>query len=189
VEEDTPLSEAQERNKVLVRPLLGGTGQGRPGHSERDDGPHFVDHHPRNQEPDHCEGYLRVVAEEQGAFSDIRYIIDDQIAEEDKMMTRWAGSGVHDREEYQGFAPTGRWSADKIIEVHRVEGGKIAEEWKEASSIAALQEERLAQGERERERIEQEWGWLEASGKSPCPRRCPHWRAGRFPHSTNQLGR
>src|SRR5215203_464626 len=118
--------------------------------------PNFVDHHPRNQEPDHREGYLRVVAEEQGAFSDIRYIIEDQIAEEDKVMTRWTGSGVHDRGQYQGFAPSGRWSAGKIIDVHRIEGGKIAEEWKGASTLADLQQERLAQVERERERIEQE---------------------------------
>jgi serine phosphatase RsbU (regulator of sigma subunit) len=118
--------------------------------------PHFVDHHPRNQEPDHREGYLRVVAEEQAAFSDIRYSIEDQIAEDDKVMTRWTGSGVHDRGEYQGFAPTGRWSAGKIIDVHRIEGGKIAEEWKGASTLADLQQERLAQVERERERIEQE---------------------------------
>jgi serine phosphatase RsbU (regulator of sigma subunit) len=118
--------------------------------------PHFVDHHPRNQGPDHREGYLQVVAQEQAAFSDIRYSIEDQIAEDDKVMTRWTGSGVHDRGEYQGFAPTGRWSAGKIIDVHRIEGGKIAEEWKGASTLADLQQERLAQVERERERIEQE---------------------------------
>ena len=92
--------------------------------------PHFVDHNLRaGRKPDR-EGYLLVVAEEQAAFSDIRYIIEDQIAEDDKVMTRWTGSSVHDRGEYQGFAPTGRWWADKIIDVHRVEEGKIAEEWK-----------------------------------------------------------
>jgi predicted ester cyclase len=53
--------------------------------------PHFVDHDLRHgQKPDR-EGYLWVVAEEQGAFSDIRYIIEDQIAEDDKVMTRWTG--------------------------------------------------------------------------------------------------
>src|SRR5215203_3144124 len=135
--------------------------------------PNFVDHHPRNQEPDHREGYLRVVAEEQAAFSDIRYIIEDQIAEADKVMTRWTGSGVHDREQYQGFAPTGRWSAGKIIDVHRIEGGKIAEEWKGASTLADLQQERLAQVERKRERIEQELRVARSIQQASLPKEVP----------------
>jgi serine phosphatase RsbU (regulator of sigma subunit)/ketosteroid isomerase-like protein len=151
------LSETQEeRNKVLVRRFLEAQAKGDLDTVREMMAPHFVDHHPRNQGPDHREGYLQVVAQEQAAFSDIRYSIEDQIAEDDKVMTRWTGSGVHDRGEYQGFAPTGRWSAGKIIDVHRIEGGKIAEEWKGASTLADLQQERLAQVERERERIEQE---------------------------------
>jgi predicted ester cyclase len=119
------LLEAQEEtNKVLVRRFLEAQAKGDLDAVREMMAPHFVDHHPRNQEPDHREGYLRVVAEEQAAFSDIRYIIEDQIAEDDKVMTRWTGSGVHDRGEYQGFAPTGRWSAVRIIDVHRIGGAR-----------------------------------------------------------------
>jgi len=148
------LSEAQQRNKVLVRRFLEAQAKGDLDAVKEMMSPHFVDHNLRPDKKPDREGYLRVVAEEQDAFSDIRYIIEDQIAEGDKVMTRWTGSGVHDRGHYQGCAPTGRWSADKIIDVHRIEGGKIAEEWKGASTIAALQEERLVQVERER--VEQE---------------------------------
>src|SRR5918995_2723229 len=150
---------------------------------------HFVDHHPRNQEPDHREGYLRVVAEEQAAFSDIRYIIEDQIAEGDKVMTRWTGSGVHDGGEDQGFAPTGRWSADKIIDVHRIEGGKIAEEWKGASTIAALQEERLAQVERER--VEQELRVARSIQQASLPEEVPileGWQIAPFFQPAREVG-
>jgi len=150
------LSEAQERNKVLVRRFLEAQAKGDLDAVKEMMATHFVDHNLRSAKKPDREGYLRVVAEEQAAFSEIRYIIEDQIAEGDKVMTRWTGSGVHDRGQYQGFAPTGRWSADKIIDVHRIEGEKIAEEWKGASTIAALQEKRLAQVERERERVEQE---------------------------------
>ena len=148
------MSEAQQRNKVLVRRFLEAQAKGDLDAVKEMMATHFVDHNLRSAKKPDREGYLRVVAEEQDAFSDIRYIIEDQIAEGDKVMTRWTGSGVHDRGQYQGFAPTGRWSADKIIDVHRIEGGKIAEEWKGASTIAALQEERLVQVERER--VEQE---------------------------------
>jgi serine phosphatase RsbU (regulator of sigma subunit)/ketosteroid isomerase-like protein len=166
------LSEAQEeRNKVLVRRFLEAQAKGDLDGAREMMAPHFADHHARNQEPDHREGYLRVVAEEQAAFSDIRYIIEDQIAEDDKVMTRWTGSGVHDRGEYQGFAPTGRWFAVRIIDVHRIEGGKIAEEWKGASTIADLQEERLAQVERER--IEQELRVARSIQQASLPKEVP----------------
>jgi serine phosphatase RsbU (regulator of sigma subunit) len=172
VEEDAALSETQEeRNKVLVRRFLEAQAKGDLDAVKEMMAPHFVDHHPRNQGPDHREGYLRVVAEEQGAFSDIRYIIEDQIAEDDKVMTRWTGSGLHDRGEYQGFAPTGRWSAGKIIDVHRIERGKIAEEWKGASTLAALQHERLAQVERER--IEQELRVARRIQQASLPKEVP----------------
>ena len=185
------MSEVQERNKVLVRRFLEAQAKGDLDAVKHMMAPYFVDHHPRNQEPDHREGYLRVVAEEQGAFSDIRYIIEDQIAEGDKVMTRWTGSGVHDRGEYQGFAPTGRWSADMIIDVHRIEGGKIAEEWKGASTIAALQEERLAQVERERERVEQELRVARSIQQASLPKEVPTlegWQIAPFYRPAREVG-
>jgi predicted ester cyclase len=185
------LSEAQERNKVLVRRFLEAQAKGDLDTVREMMAPHFVDHHPRNQQPDHREGYLRVFAQEQAAFSDIRYIIEDQIAEDDKVMTRWTGSGVHDRGQYQGFAPTGRWSADKIIDVHRIEGGKIAEEWKGASTIAALQEERLAQVERERERVEQELRVARSIQQASLPEEVPTlegWQINPFYQPAREVG-
>jgi serine phosphatase RsbU (regulator of sigma subunit)/ketosteroid isomerase-like protein len=167
------LSEAQERNKVLVRRFLEAQAKGDLDAVKEMMATHFVDHNLRSAKKPDREGYLRVVAEEQAAFSEIRYIIEDQIAEGDKVMTRWTGSGVHDRGQYQGFAPTGRWSADKIIDVHRIEGGKIAEEWKGASTIAALQEERLAQVERERERVEQEMRVARSIQQASLPKEVP----------------
>jgi serine phosphatase RsbU (regulator of sigma subunit) len=190
-EEDTPLSEAQERNKVLVRRFLEAQAKGNLDTVREMMAPNFVDHHPRNQGPDHREGYLRVVAEEQGAFSDIRYIIEDQIAEEDKVMTRWTGSGVHDRGQYQGFAPSGRWSAGKIIDVHRIEGGKIAEEWKGASTLADLQQERLAQVERERERVEQELRVARSIQQASLPEEVPTlegWQISPYYQPAREVG-
>ena len=186
------MSEAQEeRNKVLVCRFLEAQAKGDLDGAREMMAPHFVDHHPRNQEPDHREGYLRVVAEEQAAFSDIRYIIEDQIAEDDKVMTRWTGSGVHDRGEYQGFAPTGRWSAGKIIDVHRIEGGKIAEEWKGASTLADLQQERLAQVERERERIEQELRVARSIQQASLPKEVPTlegWQISPYYQPAREVG-
>jgi serine phosphatase RsbU (regulator of sigma subunit)/ketosteroid isomerase-like protein len=183
------LSETQERNKVLVRRFLEAQAKGDLDAVKEMIAPHFVDHNLRPGKKPDREGYLRVVAEEQAAFSDIRYIIEDQIAEDDKVMTRWTGSGVHDRGEYQGFAPTGRGSAVKIIDVHRVEGGKIAEEWKGASTIAALQEERLVQVERER--VEQELRVARRIQQASLPKEMPQlegWQISPYYRPAREVG-
>jgi serine phosphatase RsbU (regulator of sigma subunit) len=185
------LSEAQERNKVLVRRFLEAQAKGDLDAVKEMMAPDFVDHNLRPGKKPDREGYLRVVAEEQAAFSDIRYIIEDQIAEGDKVMTRWTGSGVHDRGEYQGFAPTGRWSAVKIIDLHRIVEGKIAEEWKGASTIADLQEERLAQVERERERVEQELRVARSIQQASLPKEVPQlggWQIAPFYRPAREVG-
>ena len=88
---------SEDKNKALVRRFLEAQAKGDLDAVKQMMAPDFVDHNLRHgQKPDR-EGYLRVVAEERAAFSDIRYIIEDQIAEDDKVMTRWTGSGVHDR--------------------------------------------------------------------------------------------
>jgi predicted ester cyclase len=185
------LSEAQQRNKVLVRRFLEAQAKGDLDAVKEMMAPHFVDHNLRPGKTPDREGYLRVVAEEQAAFSDIRYIIEDQIAEDDKVMTRWTGSSFHDRGHYQGFAPTGRWWADKIIDVHRIEGGKIAEEWKGASTLAALQEGRLAQVERERERVEQEMRVARSIQQASLPEEVPTlegWQINPFYQPAREVG-
>jgi serine phosphatase RsbU (regulator of sigma subunit) len=144
------VSEAQEKNKALVRRFLEAQANGEPDTVKEMLAPDFVVHEwSQDQDPDHRERYLIALAEERAAFSDIRYIIEDQIAEGDKVMTRWTGRGRHDRGEYAGLAPTGRDEEAKIIDLHRVEGDKIADEWKGTTASADRQEERLAQVEQE----------------------------------------
>jgi predicted ester cyclase len=41
------------------------------------------------------------------AFPDFRSVIEDQIAEGDKVVTRWRASGTH-QGEFRGIAPTGK---------------------------------------------------------------------------------
>jgi len=143
------VSSEEEKNKALVRRFLVAQSKGEVDTVKEMLAPDFVVHWLQEEPENHRERYLRGLAEEQGAFSDIRYIIEDQIDEGDKVMTRWRGRGVHDRGDYAGLAPTGRESEAKVIDVHRVEGGKIAEEWKGTNAVEMVQEERLAQVDQE----------------------------------------
>jgi len=49
------------------------------------------------------------------------------------VLTRVTHRAIHDQGELLGIAPTGEEWALTAMYVHRIEGGKIAEEWTEAS--------------------------------------------------------
>src|SRR3712207_7709482 len=54
------------------------------------------------------EAYKREVAKDQATFSNLRYIVEDQLADGDKVVSRVTVRLTHDRREYEGFAPTGK---------------------------------------------------------------------------------
>src|SRR5215216_6368590 len=136
--------------------------------------PHFVNHNRLlpGQESDR-EDYLRGIAAYQAALSERRLIIEDQVAGDDKVVTRFLVHSTHDRGELMGVAPTGKELANRAIVIHRIMEGKIAEEWGMGTMGAKLRGVRLEQEIRERERIGQELSWPEAFSKPRSPKRCP----------------
>lgn len=61
-------------------------------------------------------------------FPDLRVTIEDQIAEGDKVMTRWTARGTHSGE-FQGVSPTGNQIAITGIVASRIANNKIVEQW------------------------------------------------------------
>ncbi len=101
------------------------------------------------------EGYKRAVGELNATGSNTRFHIEDQVAGEDKVVTRFIVHTTHDRGELMGVAPSGREETYKSITIHRISGGKIAEEWGLGTTGPKLIRQRLEQ-EIEQERIERE---------------------------------
>src|SRR5215211_5830656 len=147
-----------EQNKALVRRFF----EAHEGKADLDAldkmmAPDFVSHVRRlpGQQPDR-EGYKWAIAEYSAAFSDRRFLVQQQVAEGDTVVTRFIVRATHDRREILGVAPTGREVDYKAVAVHRISGDKIVEEWTLATTGPKLMGQRLEQEERERERIEQE---------------------------------
>jgi predicted ester cyclase len=67
------------------------------------------------------EDVKRFMGEFQEAFPDFHTEIEDQIAEDAKVVTRWTIRGTH-RGEFRGIAPTG-------IGIFRFSEGKVVESW------------------------------------------------------------
>jgi len=145
-----------EKNKALVRRFLEAHAKGELEALKEMLAPDFVNHNLLpGREPD-LEGYLRSFTQYHAAFSDTHYVIEKQVAEGDEVMTIFTASSTHDRGEWMGLVPAGKEFEALLILVHRIVGGKIAEEWSQGSGLAELTQRRLEQEMREREHLEQE---------------------------------
>ena len=85
-------------------------------------------YHGRPEDPSDAEGAKKMAIRAHNAFPDLHITIEDQIAEVDKVATRWTSTGTS-KGSYDKIGPSGkkvRWSA---IFIHRLEEGKIAEGW------------------------------------------------------------
>ena len=73
------------------------------------------------------------------AFPDLNGVIDDMIAEGDKVVARYTIRGTH-RGAFRGIAPTGKQIMLKGIEIDRIEGGKFVETWAVSDSFGLMQQ-------------------------------------------------
>ena len=73
------------------------------------------------------------------AFPDTVHIVEDQIAEGDKVVTRLSVTGTF-QGEILGIPPNGKPVTIKGIAVHRIEEGKLAEHWGVSDKLGFLQQ-------------------------------------------------
>jgi serine phosphatase RsbU (regulator of sigma subunit) len=107
------------------------------------------------------------------AFSDVRFVIEEQIATGDKVVSRISGRGTHDRSELMDTTPTGREIASMAIFIHRISEGKISEEWGAGTGGSELLGQRLEQEMLERERVEQELQVARSIQQASLPEEVP----------------
>ena len=73
------------------------------------------------------------------AFPDINFAIEDQIAEGDRVVTRWRASATH-MGEFQGIPPTGKQVSITGIDIDRIVNGKVVECWPNADELGLLKQ-------------------------------------------------
>jgi serine phosphatase RsbU (regulator of sigma subunit)/predicted ester cyclase len=136
--------------------------------------PDFVNHNKSVSGQGHDrEDYLRGISAFHAALSPGRLFIEDQVAGGDKVVTRFVVRSLHDRGELMGVAPTGRDLTNRAIVIHRIVGGKIAEEWGLGTIGLKLRGQRLEQEIRERERVEQELRVARSIQQASLPKDVP----------------
>jgi steroid delta-isomerase-like uncharacterized protein len=73
------------------------------------------------------------------AFPDIHFTIEDQVAEGDRVVTRWAARATH-KGAFQGIPPTGKQINLVGIDIDRIVNGKVVECWPVADELGLLQQ-------------------------------------------------
>ena len=84
------------------------------------------------------EGAREFYSMYQSAFPDAEIIIEDQVAEGDKVATRWTGRATH-QGELMGVSPSGNRVEVPGITISRIEGGKVIEEWDIYDALGMMQ--------------------------------------------------
>ncbi len=128
-----------EQNKALLRRLLEGAV------NEKDLSildevlaPDFVEHEQLGPGiPPNIEGTKQFFAIALSAFPDMHCVIDDVIAEGDRVVARSTWSGTH-QGEFMGVPPTGKSVSFQVIDIGRVENNKCVEHWGQADLMGLL---------------------------------------------------
>ena len=85
------------------------------------------------------EGYKETVTTYHSFSPDMRYTVDEVLAEGDKVTVRWTGRGTH-KGDLMGIAPTGNQITITGISIVRIAGGRIAEEHTEMDMFGVMQQ-------------------------------------------------
>ena len=86
------------------------------------------------------EDVKRFIGEFRQAFTDFGSVIEDQVAEGDKVVTRWKATGTH-QSEFRGIDPTGNRIEVTGIGIFRFsEEGKVVESWDNMDQLGMMQQ-------------------------------------------------
>ena len=129
-----------EESKAIVRRYLGVYEQGNIELLDELLAPDYINHTPATPDlPTGPEGVKGVVTMFRGAMLDLRVVVEDMIAEDDKVAVRYTLEGTHEGELF-GVPPTGQRLSIKSITVERVSNGKIRDHWRVTDSLDMMQQ-------------------------------------------------
>jgi steroid delta-isomerase-like uncharacterized protein len=129
-----------EENRTIVRRFWGVWEEGKLDLVDELVAPDYVNHSPGMPgQPEGPAGIKAVVSMFRAGIPDLKVVIEDVVAEGDKVMMRYRIEGTHEGELF-GVPPTGRRVSIESITVERVSGGKIREHWRVTNTLDMMQQ-------------------------------------------------
>lgn len=99
--------------------------------------PDFVGHAPTGDT--NVEQHKQRRAALYTAFPDLNWIIEDMIAEGDKVVVRFRANGTH-KGAFQGIPPTDRQTIMTGVGIYRIAGGKLGEDWAFMDTLSIMRQ-------------------------------------------------
>jgi steroid delta-isomerase-like uncharacterized protein len=85
------------------------------------------------------DGVTQFYSALRAAFPDLHFTIEDQVAEGDRVVTRWTASATHTGV-FQGIPPTGKQVSLTGIDIDRIVNGKVVECWPKVDELGLLRQ-------------------------------------------------
>ena len=129
-----------DTNKALIRRHFDAIwNQGQLAVADEIVAPTYLSHFPLPGQPPGIAGFKYAVQLLRTSFPDLQIIVEDLIAEGDKVVARLTAYGTH-RATFRGIAPTGRAVKWAGIRIFRIADGKIVEHWANWDDLGLIQQ-------------------------------------------------
>jgi len=135
-----------EQNKAVVRRAYEGFNDGNVDILDEVFAPDYVAHFPGTEPVEGREAAKQLVGAFMDAFPDLQFTIEDQLAEGDRVATRWSATGTH-LGEFRGFPPkthgippSGNRVHFSATDIYRIVSGQVAEEWNTLEQLDVMQQ-------------------------------------------------
>ncbi|MBI3362977.1 MAG: ester cyclase [Chloroflexi bacterium] len=128
---------AQENKAKLRRFIEEGLNKGNMATVDETVAANAVDHALPPGMPQTREGFKMFFTAFRGAFPDLHYHIDEEIAEGDKVVQRATGHGTM-KGDFQGMPANGKHGTWTEMHIVRMEGGKVVEHWANVDQMGML---------------------------------------------------
>ena len=128
-----------EEKKAMVRRIFEEVWEGKLDVADEIFDASHVSHGLGVELPPGPEGFKQFVSMYRSAFPDVRFTIEDQIVEEDKVVTRWTAHGTQ-KGELMGISATGKQVVVTGISINHFVEGKVVESWSNWDGLGMMQQ-------------------------------------------------
>jgi len=97
----------------------------------------FVEHNPVPGQGAGREGVKHRVRALRAAFQDVRFVLDEVVAENEVVAVRYRWEGTHGGE-FLGIPATGRRIVVRGMDFYRFKNGRVAEHWENMDELSLL---------------------------------------------------
>ena len=98
----------------------------------------YVDHNPAPGQAAGAAGVKSRIETLRGAFPDLRYTLEEVIAEGDLVAARYSWRGTHKGEAFLGIPPSGKSILVRGMDLFRLREGRIVEHWDNVDELGML---------------------------------------------------